>query len=299
MLEASTAATDQLVLRAAIGTYPHTAPLKSGKVTSPRVRLDVVELPNVNRAFRPMINDLAYDVSEMAIVTLLLGHSRQRPVHGIPAVLRKISPFAAVTCRSDANMHAAKDLEGRTIAVRAYAQTTGVWLRGILHEEYGVALDKIRWVTLEPAHLDGFEDPANCRRAPAETSLLDLLRRGEADAAVGLEGAEGEPGLQPLFADAAELQAAWIARTGIQPINHVLTLTSELDARYPWLRGELYQLFMNAREASEAGPASAPTFGLAPNKSAIEKVAGYACEQGIIPRVYPAEDLFPALISAG
>ena len=285
---------DQLVLRAAIGTYPHTKPLKNGSVTSPRIRLDFVELPNVNRAFRPMINDLAYDVSEMAIVTLLLGHSRQRPVRGIPAVLRKISPFAAVTCRSEANLHAAHDLEGRTLAVRAYAQTTGVWLRGILREEYGVALDKIRWVTLEPAHLDGFEDPANCRRAPAGTTLLDLLRGGEADAAVGLEGAEGEPGLQPLFADAAELQAAWIARTGIQPINHVLTVTSDLDARHPWLRNELYELFTAAREASEAGSASAPAFGLAPNKSAVEKVAGYACQQGIIPRVYPAEELFPA-----
>ena len=62
-----------LSLKTAIGTYPHTVPLKDGSVTSPRVCLDHVEVVPANRAFRPMVNQLAYDVSEMALVTLILG----------------------------------------------------------------------------------------------------------------------------------------------------------------------------------------------------------------------------------
>ena len=33
---------------------------------------------------------------------------------------------------------APKDLQGKRIGVRSYTQTTGVWMRGILQNEYGV-----------------------------------------------------------------------------------------------------------------------------------------------------------------
>ena len=40
------------------------------------------------------------------------------------------------------------DLAGKRVGVRSYAQTTGLWIRGVLRHEYGVDLDKVTWMTL-------------------------------------------------------------------------------------------------------------------------------------------------------
>jgi hypothetical protein len=52
--------TAPLTLKTVIGNHPHTRPLKDGSITSPRVCLEHVEVGPANRAFRPMVNDLAY-----------------------------------------------------------------------------------------------------------------------------------------------------------------------------------------------------------------------------------------------
>src|SRR6476469_5407507 len=56
-------------LRIAIGDYLHTLPLKRGAITSPWLKLDFVEVKPMHKAFRPMVRELAFDASEMALVT--------------------------------------------------------------------------------------------------------------------------------------------------------------------------------------------------------------------------------------
>src|SRR5262245_22461635 len=53
-----------LTLRAALGDYRHTSPLRDGRVSSPQLGFEFADIVPVNRAFRPMVNDLAFDVSE-------------------------------------------------------------------------------------------------------------------------------------------------------------------------------------------------------------------------------------------
>src|SRR3954447_10970293 len=59
------------VLTTAIATYRHTEKLKSGAVASDRLRLSFVDVPTISRAFAPMVRELRFDVSEMAIATFL------------------------------------------------------------------------------------------------------------------------------------------------------------------------------------------------------------------------------------
>ncbi len=40
------------------------------------------------------------------------------------------------------------DLAGKRIGVRSYSQTTGVYIRGIIRNDYGVDLSGVQWVTL-------------------------------------------------------------------------------------------------------------------------------------------------------
>jgi 4,5-dihydroxyphthalate decarboxylase len=56
-------------LRIAIGGHPCALPLKRGEIASPPLQLDVVEVKQTHKAFKPTVREQAYDVSEMAPVT--------------------------------------------------------------------------------------------------------------------------------------------------------------------------------------------------------------------------------------
>ena len=283
-----------LVLKTAIGTYEHTKALKDGTITSDRIALDFIEFLPANRAFRPMANDLAFDVSEMAITTYILAKVMNRPLAGIPITVHRLSPYASIVCNIASGITTPKDLEGRTIAVRAYAQTTGIWLRGVLEHEFNVDLSKLSWITAEDAHVDGFVDPPSCRRAEAGKTLLDLVTSGEADAAVSVEVREAPEVLRALFPNAKTDEAAWSARTGIYPINHVIVIKQELADAHPWLKAELFDMFDRSRKLTmERTGLPVMEYGLNPaNRLAVDTVAGYVFEQGVSPRIYSVEELF-------
>jgi 4,5-dihydroxyphthalate decarboxylase len=278
-----------LTLKTAIGTYAYTRPLKDGTVSSPRLCLDHLDVVPANRAFRPMVNQLAYDVSELALVTLLLAKAVGRPIVGVPVVLMQQSAYPMLLVRRDSPLQHPRDLEGKTIGVRSYTQTTGTWLRGMLHDQFRLDLDTLSWVTFEPAHVDGFVDPPNTQSAPHGATLADMLRQGEIDAAAGLESAH-YPDLRTLMPDAAEAEADFIRQTGIRPINHTLVVRRDLADVQPWLRQELFNL---VRAAKQAAAGDAPPDGLEVNRGALTLLARYAFEQHITPRPLTAEELFP------
>jgi 4,5-dihydroxyphthalate decarboxylase len=278
-----------LTLKTAIGTYPYTRPLKDGSIDSPRVCLDHVEVVPANRAFRPMVNLLAYDVSELALVTLLLAKAMDRPIVGVPVVLMQQSAYGMLLVPRDSPLQHPRDLEGKTVGVRSYTQTTGTWLRGMLHDQFRLDLDSLTWVTFEPAHVDGFVDPPNTERAEQGATLAGLLRSGVIDAAAGLEPAD-YPDLRPLMPEAAQAEADFIRQTGIRPINHTLVVRQDLAATYPWLIHELFRLVGAAKAAA---PGESPSDGLEVNRGALTLLARYAFEQQITPLTLAAEELYP------
>jgi 4,5-dihydroxyphthalate decarboxylase len=279
-----------LTLKTAIGTYPHTRPLKDGSIASARLCLEHVEITPANRAFRPMVNQLAYDVSEMALVTHILAQAVGRKIVGVPVVMMQQSAYGMLLVRRDSPLRDPRQLEGHIVGVRAFTQTTGVWLRGMLHDQFGLDLDGLRWVTFEAAHVDGFVDPPNVRRVEAGVSLVDLLRSGQIDAAAGLEPAE-YPDLRTLIPHALTVEADWIRQTGIRPINHTLVVRQDVVQANPWITSELFSLVQAAKHAVGDG---APADGLEPNRGALTLLARYAFEQHITPRTLTPEELFPS-----
>ena len=73
-------------LKTLIGTYPHTAPLKSGAVRSDRFDLEFTEIVPVWDGFKGMIREDRYDVSEMAVVTYLIARAHEKPLALLPTV---------------------------------------------------------------------------------------------------------------------------------------------------------------------------------------------------------------------
>ena len=113
------------VLRAAIGTYPHTRALKSGEVKSDFLRLDFAELSPINRAFAPMVRESKFDVCEMAITTFLQAKAYGKPLVLLPVVMAARFQEGALLCRADSDLRGPADLVGRRVGVRPTARPRG------------------------------------------------------------------------------------------------------------------------------------------------------------------------------
>lgn len=287
--------TEQLVLRTAVDKHDHVKPLRDGRVQSGRVRLAFEEFEPLPKAFRAMVRGDDLDLSEMAIVTHLLAHHYGKPITGLAVPLWSRLPHTNLVCPAGAALRDPRDLETTKVGVRAYAQTSGVWVRGILQHEYGVDLSRITWLTMEDAHLSEYEDPAITQRNQSSTALRQLMLEGELSAIMG-ERKVDPSDIRTVIPDAEKAARDWIARTGIVPINHVLTIKTALTEEHPWLMGELMELFDEARRVAEAdGAAPPPAYGLAVNRDSLQRAFVYSAEQHITPRVYDVDELFPSI----
>src|SRR5207237_388112 len=93
-----------------------------------------------------------------------------------------------------------EDLHGKRVGVRSYSVTTVAWIRGILAEDHGIDIDKVKWLTFEEAHVAEFRDPPNVERAPAGKEIGAMLATGELDAAI-MAAVPTDPNLKPLIRD--------------------------------------------------------------------------------------------------
>lgn len=274
-------------MQIAIGTYDHTRALKDGSVGAADLPLEFVEISPITRAFRGMANAQAYDISEMALATYMLARIYEKPIVGLPIVLVRSSLLPGLVTARDSPITDPRELNGKTLGIRSYTQTSGVWVRGILQDAFGVDPGSLRWLTFEGAHLDEYADPPNAERAPAGADLADLVRRGEVAAAIGVPLGEG---LRTLVPDAAAAEAAWAASAGVRTVNHILCVKASLVEQDPSLARRLTELFNRARGSSSA---AVPPIGVEPNRAAFEALSRYAHQQQVTPRRLTVQELFP------
>ena len=275
-------------MQIAIGTYDHTKALKDGSVTSPRISFDFIEVSPITRAFRHMAAGLAYDVSEMALATYMLARSFDKPIVGLPIVLVRSTLLPGLVTAESSPIKDPRDLAGKTLGIRSYTQTSGVWVRGILQDAFGLDLSSLNWVTFEGAHLDEYTDPPNVSRAAADKNMQDMVQSGELVAAIGIPSG---PGLRSVVPDAAQAEADWAKTSGVRTVNHIVVVKKELLDADPGLKQELINLFERAR--GENG-VSVPPIGVEPNRKAFETLARFAHEQGVTLKQFTMEELFPA-----
>jgi 4,5-dihydroxyphthalate decarboxylase len=272
-------------LRTLLGDHPCTAALKDGSVKSDLVAFDFAAYSPTNKGFKPMVREQAFDVSEMAVVTYLMAKSFGKPMALLPNVVLARFQHAYALYHTKQGKLKPADLNGKRVGIRSFTTTTGAWLRGILANDYGVDLDSIDWVTFEDAHVAEFRDTT--KRAPAGKQIIQMLIDGELDAVLG-EKAE-QPGLKPLFADAATEEKSWFARHKVLPINHMVVVSQALSDDHPEAVREVHRML------SEAAKDAPPDFNLDEMSRSLEMISKYAAQQGLIPRAYAADELFDDL----
>lgn len=282
-------------LRAAVGAYPHTSALMDGRISSNLLTLDFASVTPISRAFAPMVRDLRFDVSEMAIATFLQAKACGKALVLLPVVLAARFQEAALLCRADSSIRGPADLAGKRVGVRAYSQTTGMWLRGSLAETYGVQPSDIQWSTFEDAHVAEIRDPAWAERASAGSELLPLLEANQLDAVIVGNDLPADAGLRPVFADAKSAGEAFFQRHAFVPVNHMVAMRRELAVRHPELVTELLAMFRSAASLAHAENGWAPPFGRTALRPAMELALRYMTEQGMLPRPLDLEEVWDGL----
>jgi 4,5-dihydroxyphthalate decarboxylase len=283
------AASGPLRLRTLLATYPHTAPLKNGEVTSPRVTLDFQDVKPVWSGFKAMVRRQEFDVAEMAIVTFLIAKSFGKPMVLLPAVMTGRIQHAWAIYNGERGVLTPADLKGKKVGIRSFTTTTGAWLRGMFENDYGLDLASVKWITFEDAHVAEYVDTTE--RAPAGKAILPMLLDGELDAVLG-ERSDG-PRVKSLFGDPAAAAEAWYQKHRIVPLNHMVVVSAELAESRPDIVEEVYaQLRESKRRAPPPQGTDTTPFGVEACRPALERIIDYAVQQRLIPRRFDVDELF-------
>jgi 4,5-dihydroxyphthalate decarboxylase len=286
---------DVVRLRIAIGDYPHTLPLKRGQIASPLLKLDFVDVSPMHKAFKPMVREHAYDASEMALVTLFQGKIYNKGLTLLPAAMLARFQHGTMLFNAERGRLDPAGLAGRRIGVRAYSQTTGAWIRGIVANDYGADLSRVQWVTFEDGHLAEFKDPPGVIRAGSGQDMTEMLIADELDAAIYGAAIPDDPRLQSVIPDPAAAAQTWFAKHGLVPVNHMVVVTEDLARSNPAAVAELYRLLEAGKAAAglpAAGALDMAPFGKDANRPGLELLAGYAFQQGLIPRRLDIDELW-------
>lgn len=282
-------------LKTALKTYAHTRALKAGNLIDPAVVLAFEDIEPIHRAFAPMASRQAFDVSELAIVTYLQAKAYGKPVILLPAVVAARFQQGCIIYNAARGKLDVSQLAGKKVGVRAYSQTTGMWVRAILNQTYGVALDEIDWVTLEGAHLEEYRDPPFVRHAEPGKQLLAMLRAGELDAAILGNDLPDEPGLEPLIENAAAADREWYALHRYVPINHVVVVTQAAAAAHPQAVRAVYDLLKRGKAlaaAENAGKSDELLFGYQALRGPLEETLSFCEQQQLLPRKLSVDEIF-------
>jgi 4,5-dihydroxyphthalate decarboxylase len=300
----------KLPLTLAISPYDHVRDLRAQGID-----LTVLELA-IEEIFYRFTRFREWDVSEMSFAKVVSALSQPAPdIVAIPVFPSRVFRHSAVYSQ----LKDPKELQGKRVGIPEWAQTAGIYVRGLLQHEYGVDLARIDWVQAgvrEPGRVEkvALKLPPGVRITPApDKTLAAMLASGELDAVISAR----DPGGPRLFPNYLDVEEAYFRKTRIFPIMHVVVLRREVYERDRWIAMNLFKAFEEAKHASQAriteiGLSHVPMpwlaeharrwreiaggdswpYGIEGNRPTLEAFLQYAHEQGVATRRLRAEELF-------
>jgi len=303
-----------LPLSLALNPYDHVRDLRPQGI-----ELVTLELP-IEEIFFRFAKFREWDVSEMSFGKVVSMMSEERPeIIALPVFLSRVFRHSAIYLGKNSDLRTPKDLEGRRVGIPEWAQTAGIYVRGMLAHEYGVDLARISWFQAglrEPGRVEKVELklPQGVRIAALPNrTLVEMLAKGELDAVISARALDAPR----LFEGYRVAEAEYWRKTRIFPIMHVLVLRREVYERDRWIAMNLLKAFEEAKRASlarvsEFGLSHLPLpwvpdhvrqwrevagedfwpYGVAPNRPTLEAFLQYGFEQGVCRRRLSVEELF-------
>jgi 4,5-dihydroxyphthalate decarboxylase len=315
----------KLNLSVAIGDYDRNRPLIDGTV-----RIDGVDPVFMTlgpeeiffRAFRT----LDFDICELSLSSFSVKTAAgDCPYVGIPAFVSRMFRHTAIYVRTD-RIKKPEDLKGKKVGLPEWQLTANVWARAILADDFGVTPQDIHWIR------GGIEDPARPEKitiklpagirldnAPEGKTISQLLAEGEIDGYIAPRPPTtlNEPNVGWLFRDPVAAAKDYFKRTGIFPIMHLVGVRRTLVDQHPWLPAAVFKAFTQSKaiaiaalDDTAATKVTMPfvaeqlvaarelmgedywSYGLAPNRAALETFLRHHHAQGLSTRLVKPEELF-------
>ena len=321
-----------LKLSLAITNNPRTRPIIDGRVKPDAIDFTKSVLVPAEIFWR-QLGFAEFDVSEMSMSELMMIRARgdDRFV-GIPVFTTRRFYHTGIHVRKDAGIDRPADLKGKRIGVPEYVQTSALWTRGVLENEFGVAPKDMtffmeRLPTRSHAGAIGFNAPpgVTINHIPPNKSIGSMMLSGELDACMSYNGTPNlidrsdadlanHPAIKPLFPDSAAEALRYYKKTGIYPINHGMVVKRAVFERNPWVVTNILKAFHQANDIADSerrehvayhletglvpadyrGALSTRIIkhGLNTNRETLETAAKYSNQQGLTPRIMPMDELF-------
>ncbi len=319
----------KLPLTFACGLYDRMLRLYTGEVVPEGIDLKFLANDEPRDIFDRMGGKLEFDASEMSSSEYIsrLG-TGQCPFVAIPVFASRLFRHGFIFFNRKSGIRTPKDLEGRRVGVPLYTMSAAIWIRGLLQHEYGVDLDKIRWVqgALKSAGAHGNPTVAPLLKSvPIEIntsgkSMSRLLADGEIDAVISSRPVDGigtNPDIARMFPDYRAVEKDYYRRTRIFPIMHLIVIRRDVHEAHPFVAASLYRALCESKDRAlalmhERGalrymlpwlPADMDEiddvfggdpwpYGIEANRPTLEALVQYMVEQHFIPKRISIEDLF-------
>jgi 4,5-dihydroxyphthalate decarboxylase len=302
-------------LKTVTRTQGNNKAFKEGTVKPKTFEPEFEEVNPLIAAFRKMVRGSEYDVCELAITTYICAKEHGKKFTAVPVFLVRGFHHGAILVNTKAGIRTPKDLEGKKVGVsRGYTVTTGVWIRSVLQDEYGVDLSKVTWILSGDEHVAEYKAPANVVPIEPGKKMEDMLISGEIVAAIGVD--VEHPDIKPLIPDAETEGLKSFKNRGHFPINHTVVIKDELLEKYPDLAADVFNAFAESKrmyvEKLKAGQIEKMTdadktakavmdatggadplpYGIEANRKVLEELVQHALTQRIITKPVAIEDLF-------
>lgn len=311
----------KIELTLACGDYEIVRALKEGIVKPDGIDLTVLtNMDSTTRHWR-FLRNREFDMAETSASSYVVARDYGFPISALPVFLHRRFRHGFVYINTSKGIREPKDLIGKKVGIKSFLVTAGHWMRGILEHEYGVPHKSIDWYAELDEDVD-FTPPSDLKltRLPSDKSVEAMLAEGEIDALIHSSLIKPivnkDPRVARLFPDYKAEEQAYFAKTGIFPIMHVLGIKNEVVEKYPWVAINMYQAFNEAKDIAmkrmenprlvplawyrEAWEEQEGILGTDPweyglserNRHALETLAGYSYEQGLIREKASLEELF-------
>ena len=278
-----------------------------------------------------MIEDKAFDVCEVGFAPLMAALSKGLDLVAIPVFHYRRFRHTAIACHVEAGIRRPADLIGKRVGIRRFALTAGVWARGMLQQDCGVPLDRIKWFVQTDTPLRPEVRARLDVTVVGEGGLVeDLLMRRVVDATIEPVNInplrESSPLVHPLFEDAPAMEIDYYRRTGIFPIMHTIVMRRSLIERHPELPRKIHAAFVHAKAlgteeghrraryilcheerawlaqlapndrlafvGDDISPRDPWKYSLREDRKTVETFLDYAFEHGVTPRRFTIEEIF-------
>ncbi len=258
-----------LVLSFAMTPYDRVLPLITGEVKPDGITLDYQGMPGaVPGVFYDQIKFQRYDISEFSMSSFIRTRQMGLPFRLLPIFHNRQFSYTNIWIRLDSGIRPGhpEDLKGKRIGIGDYQQSVGLWTRGSLLHEFGVADRDMIWYQERGEHYShsgatGLQAPPGVDLRYATEDFATMYLKGDLDASIGMGAVShsalersrsadltNHPNFTTLFPSPREEAIRYFKKNGVYQPHHVTVIRESIVKEHPWVARSLMEAFQASKE---------------------------------------------------